>query len=332
MIDAYCDSDWAACIKTRRSTSGIVLKAGGNTLGTWSKTQATVALSSGEAEFVALHQGLLEGLAMRSLMKELFGRDFKIILHTDSTAARAMALRSGPGKVKHIDLKMMIIQELTAKKLVEVRKINTLVNCADLLTKAVDETTLTRLLWDVGVSKLDSHEVAAVTKHREKRITAHVRRHISAFVAAAVVQSATGYDLNEESAPMSWMTVVLGMLFYMSYFGSIIGTWECMKYLTGRLMLRIGLGPARPVVPEGPTTTTMPITETRSTATDEAVPVLAEEVPVPVPAAAVTRAPAGTILLTFVGERYHTRRNCGHVVNRKTTSYPKCLDCARLDD
>ena len=82
---------------------------------------------------------------------------------------------------------MMFIQELVAKQLVEVRKINTLVNCADLLTKAVDETTLTRLLWDVGVSKLDSHEVAVVTKHREKRITAHVRRHISAFVAAAVV-------------------------------------------------------------------------------------------------------------------------------------------------
>ena len=99
--------------------------------------------------------------------------------------------------------------------------------------------------------------------------------------------------------------------------------------------MRIGLGPVGPVgpvVPAGPTMTTRPITETRSTATDETVPVLAEEVPVPVPAAAVTRAPAGPILLTFVGERYHTRRNCGHVVNRKTTSYPKCLDCARLDD
>ena len=81
----------------------------GNTLGTWSKTQAAVALSSGEAEFVALHQGLPEGLAMRSLLKELFGRDFRIVLYTDSTAARAMAMRSGPGKVKHMDLKMMFL-------------------------------------------------------------------------------------------------------------------------------------------------------------------------------------------------------------------------------
>ena len=68
-IDVYCDSDWAASARTRRSTSGIILKVGGNTLGTWSKTQATVALSSGEAEFVALHQGVLEGLAARSLLK-----------------------------------------------------------------------------------------------------------------------------------------------------------------------------------------------------------------------------------------------------------------------
>ena len=34
VIDVFCHSDWAACIKTRRSTSGIVLKVGGNTLGT----------------------------------------------------------------------------------------------------------------------------------------------------------------------------------------------------------------------------------------------------------------------------------------------------------
>ncbi len=49
-LDVYCDSDWASCPRTRRSTSGIVLKIGGNTLGTWSTTQATMALSSGEAE------------------------------------------------------------------------------------------------------------------------------------------------------------------------------------------------------------------------------------------------------------------------------------------
>ena len=65
---------------------------------------------------------------MRSLMQELLQRDFKTVLYTDSPAARAMAMRSGPGKVKHIDLKMLFIQELIAKKFVEVKKIGTLVD------------------------------------------------------------------------------------------------------------------------------------------------------------------------------------------------------------
>ncbi len=84
----------------------MITKVGGNTLGIGSKTQATVALSSGEAEFVALHQGVLEGLAARSLLNEIVDEDFSLVLHTDSTAARAMALRSGPGRVKHVDLKL----------------------------------------------------------------------------------------------------------------------------------------------------------------------------------------------------------------------------------
>ena len=53
-------------------------------------------------------------------------------------------MRSGPGRVKHVDLKMIFIQELVKKKIVDVRKIGTLNNPADLLTKAVDQTTLER--------------------------------------------------------------------------------------------------------------------------------------------------------------------------------------------
>ncbi len=101
---------------------------------------------------------MLEGLAARSLLNEIFDKDFKLVLHTDSTAARAMALRSGPARVKHVVLKMMFIQELVKKKIVDVRKIGTLSNPADLLTKAVDQATLERLLTSTGVSRLDAPE------------------------------------------------------------------------------------------------------------------------------------------------------------------------------
>ncbi len=86
----------AACPRTRRSTSGIALKTGTNALGARSKTQATVAVSSGEAEFVAMHQGIIEALAARSLLSEVLRKSFKIVAPADSSAARAMARRAGP--------------------------------------------------------------------------------------------------------------------------------------------------------------------------------------------------------------------------------------------
>ena len=50
-IETYSDTDWAGCIRTRKSTSGGCLMLGTHLIKTWSATQASVSLSSGEAEF-----------------------------------------------------------------------------------------------------------------------------------------------------------------------------------------------------------------------------------------------------------------------------------------
>ena len=50
----YTDSNWAGCSRTRRSTSGGIVVLDGGALKSWSSTQATVAMSSGEAEYYAL--------------------------------------------------------------------------------------------------------------------------------------------------------------------------------------------------------------------------------------------------------------------------------------
>ena len=56
-ITAFTDSDWAGCKVTRASTSGGVITWGGGLLKSWSKTQGSIALSSGEAEFYAAVKG-----------------------------------------------------------------------------------------------------------------------------------------------------------------------------------------------------------------------------------------------------------------------------------
>ena len=50
-IDCYSDTDWAGCPKTRKSTSGGGILLGQHILKTYSSTQPTISLSSGEAEF-----------------------------------------------------------------------------------------------------------------------------------------------------------------------------------------------------------------------------------------------------------------------------------------
>ncbi len=189
-----------------------------------------------------MHQGVLEALAARSLLSEVLGEEFKIVVHPDSTAARAMALRSGPGRVKHVELKMMFIQELVKAKIVEVRKIGTLHDPADLLAKPVDQTTLERLLWSTGVSRLDAPEVAEVSKAVKKNMV-HVKRHLSAFIVASVLAGAAGYEDDEQddmNQGWSVKTLILFILFYGAYFGIITATWEAMKLGVRKLLSWIG--------------------------------------------------------------------------------------------
>ena len=56
-VDVYVDADWAGCKRSSRSTSGGALMVGWHPVKTWSSTQATVALSSGESELYALTKG-----------------------------------------------------------------------------------------------------------------------------------------------------------------------------------------------------------------------------------------------------------------------------------
>ena len=69
-LDCYVDSDWAGCRSTRKSTSGTVVQILNSTVSFGSRTQGTIALSSGEAELYAIGQGTSEALYIRNLIKQ----------------------------------------------------------------------------------------------------------------------------------------------------------------------------------------------------------------------------------------------------------------------
>ena len=133
-VEVYSDSDWAGCRRTRKSTSGGVLMVGGGVLKTWSGTQATVALSSGEAEYNAVTRASAEGLGMVALMGDL-GWPSQLRVWIDSSAAKSIASRMGLGKVRHLEVKFLWLQEAVRRKRLELRKVRGDCNPADWLTK-----------------------------------------------------------------------------------------------------------------------------------------------------------------------------------------------------
>jgi hypothetical protein len=152
----YVDSDWAGCKSTRKSTSGGAVTWGGGLLKTWSRTQGCVALSSGEAEFYAAIKGGAEGIGIRSLLADM-GQEVQVEIIQDSTAAKGVASRLGIGKVKHLDVGWLWIQDAVRKGDLVLRKINGKVNPADVLTKpksAAEAMRLTDALnYDLRIRK-----------------------------------------------------------------------------------------------------------------------------------------------------------------------------------
>ena len=133
-IDVYTDTDWAGCPKTRKSTSGGVVMLGRHTIKHWSSTQASVALSSGEAEFNGVIRGAGQGLGYTALLQD-FGVDAPLRLWTDSSAAIGICSRQGLGKLRHLDTHTLWIQQAVRNRRVDLRKVDGTENPADLLTK-----------------------------------------------------------------------------------------------------------------------------------------------------------------------------------------------------
>ena len=70
-IIGYFDADWAGDMQDRRSTSGNVFLLGGGAI-TWSsRKQSSVALSTVEAEYMALSVANQEAVWLRQLQDEL---------------------------------------------------------------------------------------------------------------------------------------------------------------------------------------------------------------------------------------------------------------------
>ena len=144
-INAYGDSDFAADVVTRKSLSGGLVCLGDHVVKTWSSSQSIIALSTGEAELYALIKASATALGLKSLLEDL-GVNLEIKVFTDATTGKAMAVRRGLGKVRHIAVNELWIQERVYLGDLKIVKIKNKFNPADLMTKHLSHGEIVNIL------------------------------------------------------------------------------------------------------------------------------------------------------------------------------------------
>ena len=122
---------------------------GSHLLSHWSRTQQVVSLSSAEAELNGMCKAAVEGLGARNMAQELLAPlDLEIL--TDASAARGVIQRQGAGRVKHLTIKQLWVQERESCGELSVEKIPRARNFADLMTHHWSESEGSQML--IGLS------------------------------------------------------------------------------------------------------------------------------------------------------------------------------------
>src|SRR3954470_2664430 len=114
ILSGYSDANWGNDLDSRRSTSGYIFLVSGGVVSWSSKRQATVALSSTEAEYMALTQATKEAIWMHTFLNELgfHSNDDATTIFEDNQSAIALAKNLvHHTRTKHIDIRHHYIRE-----------------------------------------------------------------------------------------------------------------------------------------------------------------------------------------------------------------------------
>jgi hypothetical protein len=149
----YSDSDWAGDKDTYRSTTEYTFILSGGSIAWATRKQRTVALSSTEAEYMALTECSRQAEWTISLLQQLFFEiDLPIDIYSDSLGARSIASNNVYHKrTKHINIKHHYIREKIADGTVNVEQISSKNNLADVFTKPLPRDQHNNLTQKLGL-------------------------------------------------------------------------------------------------------------------------------------------------------------------------------------
>lgn len=134
----YVDSDYAGDLYKRRSTTGYVFTMAGAPVSWRSILQSNVALSTTEAEYMAVTEAFKEVIWLQGVLDDLGVVQELLPVHFDSLSAIYLAKNQvHHARTKHIDVRFHFVREILEEEGILLVKIDTKDNPADMLTKVV---------------------------------------------------------------------------------------------------------------------------------------------------------------------------------------------------
>ncbi|GJR20960.1 hypothetical protein Tco_0969487 [Tanacetum coccineum] len=151
-LEAFSDSDYAGASLDRKSTTGGCQFLGKRLISWQCKKQTIVANSTTEAEYVAAAHCCGQVLWIQNQMLDYGFNFMNTMIYIDNEST--ICIVKNPvfhSKTKHIEIRHHFIRDSYEKKLIQVIKIHTDYNVADLLTKAFDVSRFNFLIASIGL-------------------------------------------------------------------------------------------------------------------------------------------------------------------------------------
>ncbi|GKB88618.1 retrovirus-related pol polyprotein from transposon TNT 1-94, partial [Tanacetum coccineum] len=163
-LTAFSDADHAGCVDTRKSTSGGIQFLGDKLVSWMSKKQDYTAMSSAEAEYVALSASCAQVMWMRTQLQDYGFNYNKIPLYCDSQSAIAISCNPVQhSRTKHIHTRYHFIKEQVENGIIELYFVRTEYQLADMFTKALSEDRFQYLVRRIGMRCLTPAELEVLT-------------------------------------------------------------------------------------------------------------------------------------------------------------------------
>ncbi|GKE12711.1 hypothetical protein Tco_1416262 [Tanacetum coccineum] len=158
------DADHAGCIDTHKSTSGGIQFLGDKLVSWMSKKQDCTAMSSAEAEYVALSASCAQVMWMRTQLKDYGFNYIKIPVYCDSQSAIAISCNPVQhSRTKHIHTRYHFIKEQVENYIIKLYFVITEYQLADMFTKSLPEDRFQYLVKRIGMRCLSPAKLEVLT-------------------------------------------------------------------------------------------------------------------------------------------------------------------------